>query len=434
MMSIRNFAVMAGTLALATFSAAEALAINSGSPALFAWAGYYNQSVPDGVKAGPGCWNDPEQMPWERQYEVCEKPDITRTATGRYTVTTKYAQPLPDNTDAGYQVLVQAIGSNAHCFEESTTWLTSGERTLTSKIRCVAPSSNDGDAVDMDSEWAWSYRSDSTSYPQGTAYANNFAYTRVNKDGSNTANQTFNPNTDHAVTSTKLETGRYSVVFKNLYTHAYDPGGFANPGFLNNVIVQKTCHGDTAASCRRSVCTPYSWTPGHFVPSPTGNVYDSTLEVRCYGADGNLRDTIFRAFAGEESQVSQGHYSDLYSGGWHFGWINYVSQSSYVCHDPSAFVHLAQHESALDGQFNETMQLCKTSTGRYTVTGLGNVGFYHDDDTIPVVSSKSASGTYCNAHQIVRDPATAAPDYIKVRCYTRTGSAVNSSWNLSFFY
>jgi hypothetical protein len=331
---------------------------------------------------------------------------------------------------------VQAIGSNAHCFEESTTWLTSGERTLTSKIRCVAPSSNSNDAVDMDSEWAWSYRSDSLSYPQGTDYVGNFAYTKVYKDGVTSVSQSFNPNVDHTVTSTKLGTGRYSVVFKNLYTHSYDPGYFANPGFLNNVIVQKTCDGDSATSCRRSVCIPYSWTPGHFVPSPTGNVYDSTLEVRCFGPDGNPRDTIFRAFAGEESQVSQGDYSNMYSGGWHFGWINYVSQSANVCHDPSAFVHLVQHESALDGEFNETMQLCKTSTGRYTLTPKGDVGLYHEDDLIPAVSSKSEGGTYCNVHQVIRNHSFGPTDYdsLKVRCYDRTGAAVNSSWNLSFFY
>lgn len=429
MTNIKNGALVAGTFALALFSAADALALNSGGPAMFAWAGYYNQSEP--LRAGPLCWNDPERMPWERQYEVCESPVITRTATGRYTVTAKYAQPLTDNTDAGYQVLVQAIGTNAHCYEESTTWLTSGERTLTSKIRCVAPSANASDAVDMDSEWAWSYRSDALSYPQGTAYANNFAYTRVNKDGALVANQTFNPNTDHAVTSEKLATGRYRVVFRNLYTHSYDLGNFADPGYLHNVVVQKTCHGDSVTSCRRSVCIPYSWVPGHFFPTPTGNIYDSTLEVRCYGPDGSLRDTNFRAFAGEESQVSQGSYSDSVSGGWHYGWINYVSQTSSICHDPSAFVHRSQHESALDGEENETMELCKTSTGRYMVTPLGNA-VYHDDDLIPVLSSKGTGGTYCNVHQIDRHPT--ALDVLTVRCYNRSGAAVNASWNLSFFY
>lgn len=434
-MNARNVWVVAATLGLGILVTSAANATLTGGPGLIAWAGNYNQATTN-PHGGFNCINNPATMPFDRQ-SYCGVPQLQKTATGRYTLTVSNAAPFPSMGDTGYQVFVQAVGSTAHCFEEGTTWTSSGSYTLTSKIRCVAPSSNSNTNTDTDSDWAWSYRADSLQYPQQQQYLQNFAYARVNGNGSTVGNQTFNPGSSHVVSATRASTGKYSVVFEDLYTHGFDPVDYPDVGFLNNIVVQKTCDIDTAASCRRSVCIASTWTPGHFFPDTTSNLYKTTVEVSCYGPDGQLRDTNFRVFAGEESHVSAQGYSEQYSSGWQYGWMNYVSGTSNVCHDPSDYVFRAQHEGATDGVYNEDMELCKTATGRYTINLLEPLGPYHTDDLIPVLTSRATGGTYCNASAIVCSGGNCSgtgPDSLRVRCYDRTGASVNASWNMSMFY
>src|SRR5688572_32151695 len=94
-----------------------------GGPALHAYYPKYNQS--DGVPQhfGARCFNDPAAMPPGRAY-ACGAPTLVTTDTGRYTITVTNGTPFPTagTEDSGHMVQVAAVGSNAHCFEETTSW------------------------------------------------------------------------------------------------------------------------------------------------------------------------------------------------------------------------------------------------------------------------------------------------------------------------
>jgi hypothetical protein len=433
-MSSKFGITLLSTLALGALFATEARAANLGSPALYAYVGRYNLSLSPAV--GSMCVNQTEMMPSGRQV-LCGYPATVKTATGRYRITVSNGAPLPTSpVDRGYAVWVQAIGSNAQCFEESTTWTGSPNYTLTSNVRCVAPSPDANTNTDVDSEFAWSYRTDSWEWMQKPSQPN-YGYARVNRaSGSLVTAQSYLPLMNFDIQSSRTGTGRYTVVFNDLNPADVMP----IEGFIGNIIVQKTCSADSAASCRRSVCIPQSWTQG----SNTG-VWDTTVNVRCYGPNGAARDTDFRVFAGDEAHNSQYVHSDR---GGRYAWLNYTNDStSNTCFSPSNFLHRAQHETPTTYFPTVPIQICKTAPGRFTVNlaasnfiGSHFIQPYHVDDISPVVSGRATAGGYCNPHQIVCNGVNCTfdgndpPSRIDVRCYDRTGAAQNASFNLSMFY
>lgn len=403
----------------------------SGAP-LIAWAGYYNQG-PGLVLGLPGCRNHVEHMPTSRKFE-CGQPVVTKTATGRYSVKVWNAMPFPTiANDSGYQVFVQTIGGKAHCFEESTTWEVQPPYELTSKVRCVAPSSNSGTNTDVDAQFAWSYRADSGDYPQSQPYNSNHAYARITgATGATVPDQTFDAaHFDGAgIVGARTATGRYRVTFKKLNvidTRIID-------GYLNNVIVQKTCSADSNASCRRSVCIPYSWVPA--------GIGDSTVDVRCYGPDGNPRDTDFRVFIGDETHNSQvmGDWDssdENFGFGARFAWVNSPNATANVCLEGEDITFRSQHETPWNDFPSLWLNVCKTTTGRYTVNFDPANKPYHADDLIPVVSGRATGGGYCNVERVECDAGNcggSGEPYMEVRCYTRSGSALNAAFNASMFY
>jgi hypothetical protein len=375
-----------------------------------------------------------EQMPLGRRSE-CGMPreEIVSSGVGLYQLSIRNAAPFSAGVDTGYAVFVQAVGSNAHCFEESTHAAVDGTFTLVARIRCVAPSGNPAINANVNSNFAWSYRTDSLSYPQlGTSYPSNFAYARINRaDGSIVPDQSFNPSTTHEVLGTRTAVGRYEVVFKDSSTSA-----------LNNVIVQKTCDRDTSASCPRSVCTPHSWSSG------SSGVRNTTVSIRCYGPDGVDRNTDFRVFVGDGPHNSQVLTEPDFGLSGRYGFFNYSRASTgNTCFAPSAFVHRSLHETPRPGAPGVPNQLCKTATGRYTINfdssyfiGGHQIAPYHQDAISPVVSSRTAKGGYCNPHQIECNAGNCTgvernpPARLHVRCYTRAGAPQNSAWNMSMFY
>jgi hypothetical protein len=429
-------AVVSSTLAILVITtAAEAgAAANAGGPALVAVYSNYDSGEPTG---GPACFNVAARMPSGRQF-ACRTPQYTRTATGRYTITVDNAAPMPTSSvDDGYLIFVQAVGSSAHCFEASTTWTGGPWFRLTSNIRCVAPSGSSSVNNDVDTDFAWMYRTDNADFPQNQPwYRNNFAYARINRSsGSPEPSQTFNILMDNEVIGTRTSTGRYTVVFRYL-----NPlhGSAAPESGINNIIVQKTCSADTSASCRRAVCIPYGWTPGTF------SIDDTTVNVRCYGPDGNPRDTDFRVFAGDETVSSQclgswdGGGIDM-GMGWHFAWFNFAHSTSNICYPESQFLFRGQHETpfanypTLPGQ-----QVCKTGAGAYAVS-LGALAPYHADDPIPFVSGRATGGGYCNPFQFECnsgncDPGGGQPSRLMIRCYDRTGALSSTGWNMAMIY
>jgi hypothetical protein len=365
---------------------------------------------------------------------------VVSVETGLYEVSVRNAAPFSSGEETGYAVFVQAVGSNAHCFEQSTYATNDATYTLVSRIRCVTPSANPASDVNVNSDFAWSYRADSSSYPQlGASHPVNFAYARVDRaNGATVVEQTFHPSPTRRVLGTRTESGAYTIVFKDLNPWT---GGAAH-GYLNNVIVQKTCDKDAAASCSRSVCSPHSWTSGSFA------VADTTVHVRCYGPDGAPRDTDFRVFVGDGPHNSQALSEPDFGIGGRYGFLLYSSpRAKSACFAPATFTHRFQHETPSAHVPSVPSQVCKTATGKFVVEFdasyfLGNhvIAPYHQDAISPVVSGRATRGGYCNAHNIECNGSTCTgnaenpPSRLHVRCYTAAGALQDAAWNLSLFY
>ena len=187
---------------------------------------------------------------------------LTTLGPGQYTIAGENLAPFPvTQEDSGWALFVSTIGGNAHCFETATTF--SGTA-LSSTVRCVSPVSGE----DVESDFAWSYRADSLEYPQHDEYSPNFAYARVQSDGSLVAEESLNPLDlrDDDVRVERNAVGDYTVTFIDLNPLE----GSLEPALSPyNVLVQKTCSGDEdggaePGGCYRAVCTPEAWTPGDF--------------------------------------------------------------------------------------------------------------------------------------------------------------------------
>ncbi|MGC4092989.1 MAG: hypothetical protein QM756_34905 [Polyangiaceae bacterium] len=415
-------------------SNASALTLNYGTgPAMHAYYANYvgNGNLGSGFTAW--CYNKPTSMPAGRQSPVKDgvgRPPtsctittpLTTLGTGRYRIDVANGATLGD-----YFVTVQTIGSNAMCFEESTTMVGTA---LQSVVRCVNPA----DGANVDAKFAWFYRTDSLSYPQDWPnYLLKSAYARVNLSGSLVSSQSFNPMTTHTVSAARISgaaVGRFRVTFKDLnpLDGSVDPNTLAN-----DIIVTKTCDGDSNAACSRSVCVADSWQSGTFSNA------DTTVDVSCFDRDGNYRDTGFRVFAGSESFSDQAWSAggDNNSRDYHFGWANLTNYTASGTQTLGVTAHRNQHESPWDDYPSLATQVTRSGTGRYTADFSGT--FYHIDDAIPIVTSRGGSaiassaalrGSYCNVWQVNSDPGS-----LDIRCYNRGGgSQVNVPWNVSVVY
>jgi hypothetical protein len=416
----------------AALTPTQAFADGVEGPALAAWLPTYNQSFAEVAVHGSGCHNRPERMPPGRDTE-CGKPERSVLGTGQYLVSLENAAPFPAiEHDSGYAVFVTTVGSNAHCFEESTTF--TGDRT-DSLVRCVAPESGN----DVDAEFSWSYRVDSLDYPQQGDYSPNFAYARVSKDGTLSLEESLNP-VDLYAESVLVQKnggeGNYTVTFRGL--NPLD--GSLDPVHAPyNVLVQKTCAGDTtggasAEGCFRAVCVPESWTPGDFT------TWDTSVNVRCFAQDGTPRDTGFRVFFGSEGHTSQ----RAFDGGYRFGWIDWDADPSTAgCPEPPEVVGRSEHETPPAHYPGEPVQACRSAVGVYEANFLGgDIVPYSIDGMTPVVSSRGSQGAYCNAQTLEcgQDFPICALDgappttRITVACFDAMGRPADAAWNLNMTY
>lgn len=423
--------VVVAAFASAAFASSVARADGVEGPALVAWLPTYNQDLPEVAVHGSGCHNLPENMPDERQ-SPCEKPELVTEGTGRYVVNAENAAPFPEGSDdGGFAVFIQAVGTNAHCFEESTTFT---DTALASTVRCVAPETGD----DVESPFSWSYRADDLEYPQHGDYSPNFAYARVTKAGALVGVESFNPvdvYDDDVLVEKNAGEGSYTVTFRGL--NPLD--GSLDPVHAPyNVLVQKTCIDDTsdgagARGCFRAVCVPASWVPGDF------ENWDTTVSVRCYGQDGAPRDTGFRVFFGSEGHTSQRSFD----GGYRFGWLDWQADPSATgCREPPDVVGTSQHETPDVHYPGQPVQACHSDVGTYEVNFLGgDIVPYSIDGMVPVISSLGA-GTYCNAATLecgAGFPICALPDAppstrITVACFDREGRPADAAFNVNMTY
>jgi hypothetical protein len=425
--------VAVSVFAAAAFTSTISRADGVEGPALVAWFPTYNQDFPEVAVHGSGCHNRPENMPDERN-SPCGKPELVTEGTGRYLVNVENAAPFPQGPrDGGFTLFVQAVGTNAHCFEEETTFTGNA---LASRFRCVAPDTGD----DVESPFSWSYRADGLEFPQQGDYSPNFAYARVTTTGTVVDEESFNPvdvYDDDVFVEKHADEGSYTVTFRGL--NPLD--GSLDPVLAPyNVLVQKTCADDASdgageRGCFRAVCVPESWTPGDF------ENWDTTVNVRCFGQDGAPRDTGFRVFFGSEGHTSQRNFD----GGYRFGWLDWLTDPSAAgCQvPPAAVVGTSQPDTPVVHYPGQTVDACRSDVGKYPVNFLGaDIVPYSIDGLTPVVSSRGEAGTYCNAETLecgAGFPICALPDAppmtrITVACFDRTGRPADAAFNVNMTY
>jgi hypothetical protein len=431
-----NLRFVTGNALLLTALAAPTLQASTiAPPGMVAYYPNYNQGLnsptnPNVQTHNQACYNDPSSMPSGRQ-TACGQPQLMPLSTGRWQITVANAGPFPTSLgNSGYGVFVSTVGGNAHCFEEALS--VSSSHQLSSTIRCVSPSTGSN----VDSKWAWYYRADSLDYPQqgGNYWSNNFAYARINANGTVQQSQSLNNMAmrTNDVLVTRNSVGNYTVTFKDL-----NPAdGGLDPTFSPyNVVVQKTClndstSGSSSSGCYRAVCIPYTWDAGDF------DTWDTTVNVRCYGQNGSLRDTGFRLFFGDEAFNSQ----EGVDGGMHFGWANWsLSASAPGCYTSPIVIFQNQHQVQIYPSGGA--ELCRESTGQYRVD-FPDLQPYAIDDFTPIVSSRATGGTYCNAESVAcaADRSTCGlvngppSTRVRIKCYNRFGNVTNAQWNMNMVY
>ena len=426
----RSLAVPLAGVALAVLAPGLARAQGIEGPALVGWYPKYNDDLPDLSVHGSGCLNVPENMPPGRQ-APCEFPALTTVGPGHYTVAGGNLAPFPMSAEgSAWALFVSTIGGNAHCFEAGTTF---SEGALLSAVRCVSPASGE----DIESDFAWSYRADSLEYPQHGEYSPNFAYARVHPDGSLIREESLNPLElrDEDVLAERHGAGDYTVTFKDLNPLE----GSLEPVLAPyNVLVQKTCAGDEEAGsepggCYRAVCVLEAWTAGDF------EIYDTTVDVRCYGADGSPRDTGFRVFFGDEGFTSQGGWE----GGMRYGWTNFTSEmSASGCQTYPELLGNSEHETPETLFPGLAVEVCRTGLGAYDVNFAEQITPYSIDAVAPVVSSLAPGGAYCNVGRVdcgAHQTTCARPDApenarVTVACFDPSGNPADSAWTLNMTY
>jgi len=400
-------------------------------PALAAWYPTYNQDIQNVAVHGSLCLNDPPAMPADRQ-SLCEPPALETLGTGRYAVSIENGAPFPviDN-DSGFAAFVTTVGTNAKCFEEGTTF--SGT-TLQSLVHCVDPVSG----ADVDAPFSWSYRADSLDFPQDPIYTPTGAYARVERDGTLVPEESYNPLElhDDDVRVERTAAGSYTVTFLDMNPLDASLEPTLSP---YSVLVQKTCTNDTAGGaeddgCFRAVCVPSTWTPGDF------ETWDTTIEVRCFAADGSARDTGFRVSFGDEGFIEQGNWD----GGYRYGWTDWsIAPDAEGCHEAPEVMSNSQHETPPTFFPGLPVTTCRTDVGTYQVNFFEeNISIYSADGANVVVSSRETDGTYCNVGEILCSefngacgiPGTTPNARITVTCFDSSGNPADSRFTMNMTY
>jgi hypothetical protein len=416
---------------LAAWAPGRASADAVSGPALVAWFPHYNQELQPGIGTlGAGCLNEPEQMPVDR-IGLCERPTVEELSPGRYRVSLTNGAPFPRLADdSGHAVFVAAVGSNARCFEEETS---DDGHDLVSVVRCVVPDSGQG----ASSNFAWTYRADSTNFPQYARYQENFAYASVDRSGTLDLEGSFNPMNLRAadIAVEQRGVGDFSVVFTDL-----NPGdSMLDPAHAPySVSVQKSCRGDLEGGaepggCFRAVCAVRSWTPGSFEHR------DTTVDVTCTTEDGSPRDTAFRVFFGESAFTSQGSWE----GGMRYGWLSYDFPSDAgACHEGSELSATSQHETPISHYPGLPVRACRDEVGLYRVDFLdGTVAPYAIDAANFALSTLGGEPRYCNvmSAECASTSTCGVPDgpdrtRITVGCFDTQGESADAPWSLNFTY
>jgi hypothetical protein len=424
-------AASAATIAVLTLLAVgRARADGISGPALVAWVPHYNQEFDWAPRHGPGCLNVEGHMPVVR-LDVCHTPTLELLEPGRYGVKVLNAAPFPPLADdSGHAVFVATVGSNAHCFEEETT---DDTHDLDSVVRCVSAETGEN----VDATFGWTYRADSTNFPQDTPYVENFAYAMVERDGTVDAAASFNPMNLHAedVLAERHGPGDYTVVFRDL-----NPGdAMLDPALAPyNALVQKTCVGDLEGGaepdgCFRAECTVRSWAPGTF------DVRDTTVDVTCAGADGNPRDTAFRVYFGQEAFTSQGSWE----GGFRYGWLNFdLAPGDTGCLEGDDLVSTSQHETPLSYYLGFPVRACRDELGVYRVDFLGETFLpYSIDGPNFALTTVGETPGYCTvtSSECAKDTLCGAPDgpdvtRVMLGCFDTGGESADMPWNLNVTY
>ena len=390
-------------------------------PALF--AKYSRHDAPPWADPDQGggdfvsCNNDPSSMPAGRGSD-CKTNTYRRISAGVYEIKVTNGRPLPANGgDPGWALFISTVGSNARCAETATTWTAGNE--LISTFKCVNPSGNP-----VDAQFAWVYRSDSTSHMQFSTYALDFGYARVNRGSGNQvdASQSYSPFTS-SITSQRLATGQFRVTFQGM--NQASSAGFTDAATgMNNVIVQRTCMNDTSADCLRAVCVPTAWSFG----SQSGQ--NTTVDVQCHLGSTAI-NVDFRVFIGNQAATSQ-MMGGLWTGG-HFAWAKSPGFGpNLVCKQTNEFTHRGQHEP---GSYDERLPAtaCRNGTGNYSVEF--EQGFYTRGRASALTTSRTV-GAYCNVGYVLCGTQQCSPNAeVGVRCYDNTtGNAKDAVWNLSVTY
>lgn len=421
----------AGVLAiLALGSPGRARADAVSGPALVAWAPTYNQDQEWAPRHGAGCLNVEQNMPIVRR-DVCHTPVIEELEPGRYGVKVANGAPFPPLADdSGHAVFVATVGSNAHCFEEETT---DDTHDLASVVRCVAADTGENVAA----TFGWIYRTDSTNFPQDTPYVENFAYAKVNQDGTPDVAASFNPMNLHGddVLAERNGPGDYTVVFRDL-----NPGdAMLDVAFAPyNAVVQKTCEGDAEGGaapggCFRAECAVRSWSPGTFEER------DTTLRVTCVDAEGAPRDTAFYAYFGQEAFTSQGSWE----GGFRYGWLNFgLPAGESGCLEGDELPSTSQHETPLSYYRGFPVRACREELGAYRVDFLGETFLPYSIDATnfavtvvgeapgycTITSARCASVSLCGA------PEDAEVTRVMLACFDPSGERADLPWNMNVTY
>jgi hypothetical protein len=332
-------------------------------------------------------------------------PFIEQTGKGAYSITAPGAAPLPGTPPrAGLFIDVTAISSNAHCFEDGN--YVRGSDFL-SRVRCFSP-----EGSPVDSEFAWSYRSDSLDYVQYAVYRANFGYAQVGPDGK--LGTFFTPAAHPAVTSRRLRKGRFKIVFGGLGTASAD----MLPGVDANVQVSGVC---TTPACPNDVCAIAGWSVG---------ATSSSVEVGCDDKMGAPVDASFRVFIGQEALNSQEvgvpTPGRTVGDGVNFGWVDSSDKTAAPRPDPipnPRIVFMAQSKEALGKQ---PVVYFHTARGKYAVAFEHQLVYGASCWDLHVTARELDGGTYCNI-----GPTDHEKGLVGVACFDGTGAPRDARWSLT---
>jgi len=329
-------------------------------------------------------------------------PTIERAGQGVFMITAPGAAPLPGTSPrAGFFVDVTAVGSNAHCFEDSDYVRGSD---FQSQVRCVRP-----DGSPVDSEFAWSYRSDSLDLVQYSVYRANFGYAQIGTDGALAS--FFTPAAHALVTSKRLGKGRFKVVFGKLGTASAD----MVPGVDASVQICRT------PACASDTCSVAAWSIG---------ATSSTVDVRCFTKKGEPVDASFRVFIGQEALNSQ-EFGVPTPGrrvgdGVNFGWVDSSERRPATGPGPIANPHIVYMARSKEAVGKRKVVYFHTAPGKYAVAFEDQIVYGPTCWDLHVTARELDSGTYCNI-----GATDHAKGLVGVACFDGEGLPRDARWSLT---